>query len=67
MNEIQNPFVPGAGIQPPELTGRDQFLEHATITIERAISSRFGKSFIAVGLRGGRQNCFTEQGKVYFY
>ena len=52
MNEIQNPFVPGAGIQPPELTGRDQFLEHATITIERAISSRFGKSFIAVGLRG---------------
>lgn len=52
MKEIQNPFVPGAGIQPPELTGRDSFIGQATITIERALSNRFGKSFIAVGLRG---------------
>lgn len=52
MNEIHNPYVPGAGIQPPELSGRDSFLERANITISRAIFGRFGKSFIAVGLRG---------------
>lgn len=52
MDEVLNPFMPGAGIQPPELTGRDQFLQKATITIYRAKANRFGKSFIAVGLRG---------------
>ena len=52
MEELQNPYVPGAGIQPPELTGRDVFLEHAQMTIKRAERNFFSKSFIAVGLRG---------------
>jgi len=52
MDEIKNPYAPGAGIQPPELTGRDNFLSQATITVERALNGKFGKSFIATGLRG---------------
>lgn len=52
MNEILNPFVPGAGAQPPELSGRDGFLESAKVLIARTVSKRYGKSFIAVGLRG---------------
>ncbi len=52
MNEILNPFVPGAGAQPPELSGRDGFLDSARILIARTIARRYGKSFIAVGLRG---------------
>lgn len=52
MNEILNPFVPGAGAQPPELSGRDGFLESAKVLIARTVAKRYGKSFIAVGLRG---------------
>lgn len=52
MDELKNPFVPGAGIQPPELSGRDEFLRQADMTIRRTTCGRFGKSFIAVGLRG---------------
>jgi hypothetical protein len=52
MEEVQNPYAPGAGIQPPELTGRNEFLRQASITVQRARDSRFGKSFIAIGLRG---------------
>jgi len=52
MDEIKNPFIPGAGVQPPELTGREEFLRRANITLGRAMEARYGKSFIAVGLRG---------------
>lgn len=52
MNEIHNPYVPGAGVQPPELTGRDNFLQSADITIQRALRGHAPKSFVAVGLRG---------------
>ncbi len=52
MDELKNPFAPGAGVPPPELSGRDKFLRHAEITIHRATEGRFGKSFIAIGLRG---------------
>ncbi len=52
MDPIRNPYVPGAGTQPPELTGREQFLERARITLARVRLRRASKSFIAVGLRG---------------
>ena len=52
MDELLNPFAPGAGIQPPELTGRSELLRQAEITIRRTTIGRFGKSFVAVGLRG---------------
>jgi AAA ATPase-like protein len=52
MDPVRNPFVPGAGAQPPELTGREELLERARITLERIRIGRASKSFIAVGLRG---------------
>jgi len=52
MDNITNPYAPGAGVQPPELTGRDDFLEQAAITVQRVRNGKFGRSSIAVGLRG---------------
>lgn len=52
MDAVRNPYVPGAGAQPPELTGRAELLEQARITLERVRIGRTPKSFIAVGLRG---------------
>jgi hypothetical protein len=52
LDPVRNPFVPGAGAQPPELTGREVLLERARVTLERVRIGRPTKSFIAVGLRG---------------
>lgn len=52
MDPIHNPFVPNAGAQPPELTGREELIERSRITLERVRIGRTTKSFIAVGLRG---------------
>jgi hypothetical protein len=52
MDPRQNPFAPGAGSQPPELTGRLEMLQQADIALQRIKAGRHAKSFIAVGLRG---------------
>ncbi len=52
MDLLTNPFVPGAGVQPPELTGRRDLLEYTRLTLERIRGGRPVKSLIAVGLRG---------------
>jgi hypothetical protein len=52
MDPIRNPFAPGAGTPPPELTGRDEILEKARITLARIRLKRSAKSLLLVGLRG---------------
>jgi hypothetical protein len=52
MEPRDNPFAPGAGTQPPELTGREDLLEQAEIALARVKAGRAAKSFIGVGLRG---------------
>ena len=52
MDPIHNPFVPGAGTPPPELTGRSVLLDRARVALARTKLGRSSKSFIAVGLRG---------------
>lgn len=52
MDPIRNPYVPGAGTPPPELTGREALLDRARVTLARIKLGRASKSFIAVGLRG---------------
>ncbi len=52
MDIFQNPFVPGAGVQPPELPGRHDLLDLARIALGRARAGRPVKSLIAIGLRG---------------
>ncbi len=52
MNPVLNPYSPGAGTQPPELAGRDELLNKASIALQRIASGKFGKSLILTGLRG---------------
>jgi hypothetical protein len=52
MDPVRNPYAPGAGTPPPELTGREDLIEHARITLARIRQGRPAKSYIAVGLRG---------------
>jgi len=52
MDEIQNPFSPGAGAPPPELVGRDPILEEARILLGRVKRKRPEKSMLLTGLRG---------------
>lgn len=52
MDAALNPFAPGAGTQPPELTGREQDLEKARVILERIKAKRPARSALFVGLRG---------------
>ena len=52
MDRRINPFAPGAGLQPPELAGRDDVIENATIDLERVLGGRPTKSLMLLGLRG---------------
>jgi hypothetical protein len=52
MDRRNNPYAPGAGLQPPELAGRDKLIETATIDMERARAGRPTKGMMLLGLRG---------------
>jgi hypothetical protein len=48
----KNPFAPGAGLQPPELAGRDNLLEEAAVDMDRVLDARPTKGMMLLGLRG---------------
>lgn len=52
MDPATNPFAPGAGTQPPELTGRNENLERARIILERVKRGYPERSSLLIGLRG---------------
>jgi DNA polymerase III delta prime subunit len=52
MDELHNPFSPGAGTPPPELAGRDDILKQALLTLARVKRGRSEKSILIIGLRG---------------
>lgn len=52
MDRRINPYAPGAGLQPPELAGRDRLIEDVTIDLERARNRRPTKGMMLLGLRG---------------
>jgi hypothetical protein len=52
MDEARNPFAPGAGNAPPELAGRNEIIEQASVLLTRAKLGRHAKSFMLIGLRG---------------
>lgn len=52
MDELKNPYSPGAGAPPPELVGRDAVLEQAKILLGRIKQRRPEKSLLMTGLRG---------------
>lgn len=64
MDELDNPFRPGAGTAPPALVGRDSLITGFRTTVGRAVAGRPGQSVMPIGLRGvGKTvllNRFTE-------
>lgn len=52
MDRRHNPYAPGAGLQPPELAGRDQLIDDAVIDMERVLDRRPTKGMMLLGLRG---------------
>lgn len=52
MNPAENPYNPGAGTPPPELTGRDGLIEGFGTTAKRLVRGMPGQSTVLVGLRG---------------
>ncbi len=52
MDELTNPYRPGAGTPPPALTGRDDLINRFGISFRRAVAGRPGKSLLLIGLRG---------------
>ncbi|MEW6753006.1 MAG: AAA family ATPase [Candidatus Latescibacterota bacterium] len=52
MDPRRNPYSPGAGTPPPELSGRDELLERAAIALDRIAAHRPARSLILYGLRG---------------
>ncbi|MCY4494054.1 MAG: AAA family ATPase [Acidimicrobiaceae bacterium] len=52
MDQISNPYRPGAGTPPPALIGRDDLIDRFGVTLQRTLSGRPGKGFLPTGLRG---------------
>lgn len=52
MDNISNPFSPGAGSPPPELAGREGVLEQARVLLGRVRIKRPEKCLLLTGLRG---------------
>lgn len=44
--------APGAGSAPPELAGRDDVLERASVMLDRLVAGKHTRGFIFYGLRG---------------
>ncbi len=52
MEELGNPYRPGAGTPPPALLGRDALVDHFGVAVRRSLAGRPGKAVMPVGLRG---------------
>lgn len=52
MDEITNPYAPGAGVRPHALAGRDQQMSTWRIAMARVAQGRHARSMILYGLRG---------------
>ena len=52
MNPVKNPYTPGAGNPPRELSGRHSVLETVMISLARQAAGGSSKNTILIGLRG---------------
>ena len=52
MDQVTNPFTPGAGTPPLVLAGRDEILQAAETALKRLKIGRSGRSQMFLGLRG---------------
>lgn len=64
MDPFNNPFAPGAGSRPPELAGREEFINAALTSCGRLIRTRSGRPMMLLGLRGtGKTVLLNEIGR----
>ena len=64
MDPYLNPFAPGAGIRPPEIAGRKEFINAALTSCGRLLRSRAGRPMLLLGLRGtGKTVLLNEIGR----
>ncbi|MGF6401606.1 type II secretory pathway predicted ATPase ExeA [Pseudomonas frederiksbergensis] len=61
MNPISNPYMPGAGLPPPVLAGREALRERVRIGMARLRVGRSAKSVLMVGLHGVGKTVLLEQ------
>jgi hypothetical protein len=61
MNPVTNPYSPGAGSPPPELSGRSVVRKDVEVCIERLRLKRPAKSVVMVGLRGVGKTVLLDQ------
>ena len=61
MNPVLNPYAPGAGCPPPELSGRDAVRRGVEICIERLRLGKPAKSVMMVGLHGVGKTVLLDQ------
>jgi hypothetical protein len=52
VDEVRNPYSPGAGTRPYELTGRTAQVHAMDVTLQRLLLGRSGRSQLLTGLRG---------------
>ncbi len=52
MDPFINPFTPGVGITPPELAGRQDILQSARVSLQRAVAGKYTRHMLMLGLRG---------------
>lgn len=52
MGRRNNPYAPGAGLQPPELAGRDSLLQDVATDMDRLLDRRPTRGTMLLGLRG---------------
>jgi AAA ATPase domain len=65
MDQVRNPYSPGAGTRPPTLVGREPQLDQVDIAVQRLTIGRPERSLILTGLRGvGKTVLLNEFGKL---
>jgi hypothetical protein len=65
MDQVLNPYSPGAGVRPYELVGRSAELAEMDVTLQRVLLGRPARSQLLVGLRGvGKTVLLHEFGRV---
>lgn len=52
MDPARNPFSPGAGTQPPELSGREKIIDNVALALTRTRNGLSARSQLLLGLRG---------------
>lgn len=63
MDPVRNPYAPGAGSPPPELSGRSAIRKEIEVRLQRLLAGRPAKSIMLIGLRGVGKTVLLDQSR----